>query len=76
VLTVVGLQVAYLVGGTVVVESIFGIAGLGTYVLTAVQRNDLPAIQASVLFIAILTIIVNLVVDISYAFLNPKVRVE
>ena len=76
VLTVVGLQVAYLVGGTVVVESIFGIAGLGTYVLTAVQRNDLPAIQGSVMFIAILTVLVNLVVDISYAILNPKVRVE
>jgi peptide/nickel transport system permease protein len=76
VLTVVGLQVAYLLGGTVVVESIFGIAGLGTYVLTAVQQNDLPAIQASVLFIAILTVLVNLMVDISYAILNPKVRVE
>ena len=75
VLTVVGLQVAYLLGGTVVVESIFGIAGLGTYVLTAVQRNDLPAIQGSVMFIAILTVLVNLIVDISYAFLNPKVRV-
>jgi len=76
VLTVVGLQVAYLIGGTVIVESIFGIAGLGTYVLTAVQRNDLPAIQGSVMFIAILTVLVNLVVDISYAILNPKVRVE
>jgi peptide/nickel transport system permease protein len=76
VLTVVGLQVAYLIGGTVVVEFIFGIAGLGTYVLTAVQRNDLPAIQGSVMFIALLTVFVNLLVDISYAFLNPKVRVE
>ena len=76
VLTVVGLQVAYLLGGTVVVENIFGIAGLGTYVLTAVQQNDLPAIQGSVLFIAVLTVLVNLVVDISYAILNPKVRVE
>jgi peptide/nickel transport system permease protein len=76
VLTVVGLQVAYLLGGTVVVESIFGIAGLGTYVLTAVQQNDLPAIQGSVLFIAVLTVLVNLLVDISYAILNPKVRVE
>ena len=76
VLTVVGLQVAYLIGGTVVVEQIFGIAGLGTYILTAVQRNDLPAIQGSVMFIALLTVLVNLVVDISYAFLNPKVRVE
>ena len=76
VLTVVGLQVAYLLGGTVVVESIFGIAGLGTYVLTAIQQNDLPAIQGAVLFIAVLTVLVNLVVDISYAILNPKVRVE
>ncbi len=76
VLTVVGLQVAYLVGGTVIVESIFGIAGLGSYVLTAVTRDDLPAIQGSVMFIALLTILVNLVVDVSYALLNPKVRVE
>ena len=63
VLTVVGLQVAYLLGGTVVVESIFGIAGLGTYVITAVQQNDLPAIQGSVLLIAVLTVLVNLVVE-------------
>ena len=76
VLTVVGLQVAYLIGGTVVVESIFGIAGLGTYVLTAVGRSDLPAIQGSVMLIALMTVAVNLVVDISYAFVNPKVRVE
>ncbi len=76
VITVIGLQVAYLIGGTVVVEQIFGIAGLGTYVLTAVQRNDLPAIQGSVMFIALLTVLVNLLVDISYTFLNPKVRVE
>lgn len=76
VLTVVGLQVAFLVGGTVIVESIFGIAGLGSYVLSAVQRNDLPAIQGSVMFLALLTVLVNLLVDISYAILNPKVRVE
>jgi len=72
----VGLQVAYLIGGTVIVESIFGIAGLGTYVLTAVTRSDLPAIQGSVMFIAVLTVLVNLAVDIAYAFTNPKVRVE
>ncbi len=76
VLTVVGLQVAYLIGGTVIVEQIFGIAGLGTYVLTAITRDDLPAIQGSVMFIALLTVFVNLLVDISYALLNPKVRVE
>ena len=57
-------------------EQIFGIAGLGSYVLTAVQRNDLPAIQGSVMFIAVLTVFVNLLVDISYTILNPKVRVE
>ena len=76
VLTVVGLQVAYLIGGTVIVESIFGIAGLGTYILTAVQRNDFPAIQGSVMFIALLTVVVNLVVDISYMFLDPRVRLR
>lgn len=76
VLTVIGLQIAYLIGGTVVVESIFGIAGLGTYVLTAVGRSDLPAIQGSVMLIALMTVLVNLLVDISYAFVNPKVRVE
>jgi peptide/nickel transport system permease protein len=76
VLTVVGLQIAYLIGGTVIVEFIFGFAGLGTYVLTAVQRNDLPAIQGSVMLIAIMTVLVNLAVDIAYAFFNPKVRIE
>jgi len=76
VLTVVGLQIAYLLGGTVVVEQIFGIAGLGSYVLTAINRKDFPAMQGAVMFIALITVVVNLIVDISYALLNPKVRVE
>ncbi len=75
-ITVLGLQVAYLLGGTVIIESIFGIAGIGSYMVLAITRNDIPAVQGGVMFIALIVVFINFLVDISYAFVNPKVRVE
>lgn len=74
-ITIVGLQIAALVGGTVIVEQIFAIPGLGTYLLGAIISADLPAIQGCVLVLVIIAIAMSLVVDILYAILNPKVRV-
>ncbi len=74
VLTLLGIQVAYLLGGTVVVEQIFGIPGVGLYVYTAVTHSDFPVIQGAVLVIAVLVVLVNLLVDISYGFVNPKLK--
>ncbi len=74
-ITIVGLQVAALVGGTVIVEQIFAIPGIGNYLLGAIVSGDIPAIQGCVLILVIVALGMSLVVDILYAVLNPKVRV-
>lgn len=75
VLTTVGLNFASLVGGVVVIESIFVIPGLGTMLLDAVYARDFPLIQGGVLFVAFLFVFVNFLVDLAYVLFNPKVRV-
>ncbi|MFI5046209.1 MAG: ABC transporter permease [Acidimicrobiia bacterium] len=74
-ITIVGLQIAGLVGGTVIVEQIFSIPGLGTYLLGGIVSGDLPVIQGCVLVLVVIAITMSLVVDILYGLLNPKVRV-
>ena len=73
-LTVLGLQVALLVSGTVVLESIFVLPGMGRYLLESVQARDYPAIQALNLIFATVIVITNLVVDLLYGWLDPRVR--
>jgi len=73
-LTVLGIQFAYLLGGTVIIESIFSIPGLGTYIVSAISGRDLPVIQGTVLMMALIFVMLNLLVDIMYAVVNPKVR--
>ncbi len=75
-MTIVGIQFAYLLGGTVIIEQIFSIPGLGTLMLQAIGTKDLPVIQGVVLLTAVIFVVVNLVVDVGYGFLNPKVRVS
>lgn len=74
VVTVFGLQAARLLGGVVVIEAVFGISGLGTLAVGAVVRQDYPVVQAYVLVAAVVVIAVNLIVDTSYGWINPKVR--
>jgi peptide/nickel transport system permease protein len=74
VVTLLGLQLIHLLGGAVIIESLFTLPGLGTLVITAVQNKDLPIIQGVVLVFGIVAIVVNLLVDTTYGFLNPKVR--
>jgi peptide/nickel transport system permease protein len=73
-LTVLGLQVALLVSGTVVLESIFVLPGMGRYLLEAVQSRDYPAIQGLNLLFATVIVLTNLVVDVLYGWLDPRVR--
>ncbi len=73
-LTVLGIQVGLLVSGTVVLESIFVLPGMGRYLLEAVQSRDYPAIQALNLIFATLIVVTNLVVDLLYGWLDPRVR--
>jgi peptide/nickel transport system permease protein len=74
VVTIVGIQFGYLLGGTFIIEEIFSLPGIGAYMITAIGEKDLPVVQGVALFTAVLFVIINLVVDIVYAYLNPKVR--
>ncbi len=72
--TLTGVQFTFLVGGTVLVEKIFSYPGIGNMAIDAVINRDLPLIQGLVLTFAVLFIVVNLLVDMSYALLNPRMR--
>ena len=74
VITVIGHNLAVLLGGTWIVETIFVIPGTGFMAINAIMRRDIPVIQAAIIFVAVIYVILNLFVDLSYAFLNPKIR--
>ena len=76
VVTVVGTQIAFALGGSVIVEQVFGIPGVGQLAITAVQKRDLPIIQGVVVMATVLVLFCNLLVDLAYGYLNPKVRVR
>lgn len=76
VVTVAGLQFGFLLGGSVVVETVFSFPGLGTLLIDSIQFRDYPVVQAEILLFAVQFILVNLLVDILYSILNPKIRYE
>ncbi len=75
VITVVGIQTGYMLGGTVIVEQVFAIPGIGRLALDAVNQRDYPLVMGSVLFIASAFVFMNLVTDIIYGFVDPRIRV-
>jgi peptide/nickel transport system permease protein len=74
--TLLGLRVAYSVGGAVITETIFAIPGLGRLLVQSISARDYPVVQAITLFLAVLVIVVNLMTDLIYAFLDPRVQYE
>lgn len=74
VVTVLGLQITALLGGTVVTETVFNMPGIGQLGVLAVAQRDIPVIQGIVLFSTAMVIVINLIVDLSYGLLNPKVQ--
>lgn len=74
VITVVGLQFGGLLGGSVLTETVFAWPGLGRLVVDSIRAQDGPLVQGTVLFIAVVFIVINLLVDLSYALLNPRIR--
>jgi peptide/nickel transport system permease protein len=74
VVTLLGLDLGILLGGAILTETVFNIPGLGRLAFSAISRGDLPIIQGTVLFGAFFIVLLNLVVDIVYAFLDPRVR--
>jgi peptide/nickel transport system permease protein len=73
IVTQVGLDMAYFLGGIVVVESVFGWPGVGQLAYQAILNDDIPLIMGTVLFAALLIVLVNIVTDVLYAFLNPRI---
>ncbi|MDR0738754.1 MAG: ABC transporter permease [Oscillospiraceae bacterium] len=74
VVTVIGLQFVTFLGGAVLIESIFSWPGIGKYLLDATLNSDFPVIQATVFMVTILTVFTNLIMDIMYAILDPRIR--
>ena len=72
--TVLGLQVTRVIGGTVVVEVVFAMPGIGSLAVNSVLANDFPVVQTLVLFSAVIVLIANLLVDMSYGYFNPRLR--
>jgi len=74
IVTVIGISLALLIGGVVVTESVFNIPGLGRLVLDAVLARDYPIIQGLILFFSFIYVLINLLIDLSYIFFNPRIR--
>lgn len=74
VLTIVGLQVGALIGGAVLIESVFALNGMGLYLLEAIVRRDLLVVQSVVLLFAFAYVVINLAVDVAYAWLDPRIH--
>jgi peptide/nickel transport system permease protein len=75
-ITVVGLQIGFLIGGAIVIEAVFGIPGLGTFGVQGIAKRDYQQVQGFILVIALLFVVSNLLVDISYAYFDPRIRYE
>lgn len=76
IVTVLGLQVSYMLSGAILTETIFSLPGMGKLIVDAIGNRDYALIQSTVLFIAIIYVFINLLVDIAYLYLNPKVSYE
>ncbi len=76
VVTIAGLQFGFLLGGSVVVETVFSIPGMGRLLIDSIAFRDYPVVQAVILLFSLEFILVNLLVDILYKALNPKIRYD
>jgi len=76
IITITGIQLGYLFGGSIVIENMFALPGLGRLLLQAVNQRDYPVIQAIILFIVIVIVILNLLIDFIYTIIDPRVNLE
>jgi peptide/nickel transport system permease protein len=74
VVTMIGLEFGFLLGGVVVVETVFSYPGIGRLVFNAINQRDIPVVQASVILLALVFILLNLIVDLIYVRLDPRVK--
>ena len=76
VITIIGMQFGVMLGGAVLVESVFGYSGIGLLLLDAINYRDYTTLQALVLLISLHFVVINLLVDILYAVVNPEIRYD
>ncbi len=76
IVTIIGLQAGLLLSGAVLTETVFAFPGIGTWLVDAIKARNYPVLQGGILFIALVFVLVNLLVDLSYALLNPKIRLS
>ena len=74
VVTVIGLQVGTLLAGAILTETIFSWPGIGKWMVDSIFRRDYPVVQGGLLLIAVIVMVVNLIVDVLYGLINPKIR--
>ncbi len=73
-ITVLGLQIGFLIGGAIIVETLFAIPGLGTYGIEAIIARDYQQVQGFALLVAVSFVVINFIVDLTYSFLDPRIR--
>lgn len=76
IITIVGVETGYLLGGAIVVEQVFALPGIGRFLLNGISQRDYAVVQGAVVFIAFLFVLINLLTDLAYAFVNPRIRYE
>jgi peptide/nickel transport system permease protein len=74
--TVIGLQFGYILGGAVVIETVFTWPGVGLFTIQAITNRDYPVVQAAVLILSSAVVLINLLVDLLYGLLDPRIRVQ
>jgi peptide/nickel transport system permease protein len=74
VITVIGMEAAFLLGGLIVTETVFNIPGVARFLVEAIRWRDYPIVQNLVMFIAVIVVTVNFLVDMMYAFLDPRIK--
>jgi peptide/nickel transport system permease protein len=76
IVTIIGLQAGLLLSGAVLTETVFAFPGMGTWLVDAIKQRNYPVLQGGILFVSLIFVMVNMLVDISYAYINPRIRVS
>ena len=76
IVTIIGLQAGLLLSGAVLTETVFAFPGMGTWLVDAIKQRNYPVLQGGILFVSLIFVLINLLVDVAYAFINPRIRVS
>ena len=76
VVTIIGIEAAFLIGGLIVTETVFNIPGVARFLVEAIRWRDYPIVQNLVMFIAVIVVLVNFLVDLMYVVLDPRIKYE